>query len=139
MGRGKPGNRNRVTQMVDSIAGTTTFGYDGFNRVTSVSSPQGSVSYTYDALGRRQTMTVAGQAEVSYNYDNGNRLTQVSQGSSSVQIGYDANGRRTSLTLPNGVVAAYTYDAGSHLTGITYTQGGSVWAISPTPTTAPVA
>lgn len=116
---------NRVTQVVDSIAGTTTIGYDDFNRVTSVSSPQGSVAYTYDAIGRRQTMTVAGQTEVSYAYDSGDRVTQVSQGSSAVQIGYDADGRRTSLTLPNGVVASYAYDVASELTGITYTQGGS--------------
>ncbi len=116
---------NRLTQVSDSIAGTTTIGYDDFNRVDSVTSPQGSVSYTYDAIGRRQTMTVAGQATVNYSYDAGDRVTQITQGSSTVQIGYDADGRRTSLTLPNNIVASYAYDGASELIGITYTQAGS--------------
>ena len=35
---------NRVTQIVDSINGTITRGYDGLDRLTSETTPQGSVS-----------------------------------------------------------------------------------------------
>jgi YD repeat-containing protein len=69
---------------VDSIAGTITRTYDGLNRLTSETTPQGSVSYTYDAAGRRTSMTVFGQPTVNYSYDNANRLLQITQGSSIV-------------------------------------------------------
>jgi len=59
--------------VVDSTAGTITRAYDGLNRLTSETTPQGSVSYTYDAAGRRTTMTVAGQSSVVYSYDKGKK------------------------------------------------------------------
>nr|WP_281292436.1 RHS repeat-associated core domain-containing protein [Terriglobus albidus] len=111
---------DRITQAVDSGAGTTTIAYDDFDHVTSVTSPQGTIAYTSDAIGKRQTMTISGQPQISYTYDTGNRLTQITQGTSNVQFGYDSLGRRTSMTLPNGIVAKYAYDVASQLTGITY-------------------
>ena len=69
--------------------------------MTSETTPEGAVSYTYDAAARRATMTVAGQTAVSYSYDNADRLTGIAQGSTSVALGYDDANRRTSLTLPN--------------------------------------
>jgi len=97
--------------------------YDGLDRLTSETSPQGSVGYAYDAAGRRTSMTVAGQAAVTYGFDNANRLTQIVQGNSTVQFGYDVTGRRSSLTLPNGVAMSYIYDSASQLTGINHTFG----------------
>ncbi|MGA7832608.1 MAG: RHS repeat domain-containing protein, partial [Terracidiphilus sp.] len=91
----------------------------------SETTPQGAVSYTYDADGRRQTMSVTGQSPVSYFYDNASRLTGISQGSANVTFWFDSDGRRTSLTLPNGIIASYTYDAASQLTGINY-QGSAI-------------
>ncbi len=117
--------QDKLTQVVDSIAGTITRTYDGLNRSTSETTPQGSVSYTYDAAGRRATMTVSGQPSVVYSYDSANRLTQITQGASVVSYAYDAAGRRTSLTLPNGVLVEYVYDAASRLMGITYKQNGT--------------
>src|SRR5262245_11254231 len=40
---------NRFTQMVDSISGTITRTYDNLDRLTQETTPQGTVSYTYDA------------------------------------------------------------------------------------------
>ncbi len=114
---------DRLTQVVDSGAGTITRGYDLLNRLTSETTPEGSISYTYDAANRRATMTVAGQSAVSYTFDNADRLTGVTQGSANVAIAYDNADRRTSLTLPNGVVMEYGYDTDSQLTGITYKLG----------------
>src|SRR5207247_6843632 len=87
---------------------------------TSETTPQGTVTYGYDAAGRRSTMTVAGQAAVAYTYDNANRPLQITQGSANVTFSYDAGGRRLSLTLSNGITTNYAYDAASELTGITY-------------------
>jgi RHS repeat-associated protein len=114
-------NGNRMHEAVDSLTGTITREYDDLDRVSSETTPQGSVVYTYDTAGRRSTMTVGGQLQMSYGYDNANRLTNITQGSQSVGFTYDSANRRSTLTLPNGIVATYSYDDGSRLTDITYT------------------
>ncbi|PYU24973.1 MAG: hypothetical protein DMG30_06785, partial [Acidobacteria bacterium] len=117
---------NRLSSAVDSVAGTITPTFDNLDRLTKEVSSQGTVNYTYDAAGRRTSMTVAGQTAVNYSYDNANRLTGMTQGTStSVSFAYDNANRRSSLTLPNGVVVSYSYDTGSELTGLTYTNGST--------------
>jgi RHS repeat-associated protein len=86
----------------------------------------GTLSYAYDAAGRRTTMAVAGQTPVTYVYDAADRPTQIAQGSAVVTITYDTAGRRANLTLPSGVVTTYTYDAGSQLTALTYQRGAAL-------------
>jgi RHS repeat-associated protein len=122
---------NRMMQSTDSVSGITTRAYDGLDRVTSETTSQGSISYTYDNASRRATMQVAGQSQVGYTFDNGNRLTQIAQGTSIVGFTYDNANRRSALTLPNAIVATYSYDNDSHLTGISYTlNSNSVGALS---------
>jgi RHS repeat-associated protein len=116
---------NRMTQAVDSLAGTITHAYDNLDRLTSEVTPQGSISYGYDADGRRTSLTVSGQPSVSYVYDDADRTTQISQGASAVTFSYDDANRRTLMVLPNGVSISYGHDNGSQLTGITYNFGGS--------------
>ncbi len=108
---------NALRQITDSQSGTITRTYDLLDRLTEETTPQGSISYTDDAAGRRTSMTVAGQPAVTYGYDNANRLLTITQGSNVVTVTYDAAGRRTSVTRPNGVVTEYTYDAASRVTG----------------------
>jgi RHS repeat-associated protein len=91
--------------------------------VIEETTPEGTVTYSYDAADRRTAMGVSGQTGVSYSYDAADRLTEVAEGTATVTIGYDSANRRTSLTLPNGVVIAYAYDADARLTGLTYTHG----------------
>src|SRR5215213_2546591 len=117
---------DRLTQTVDSLAGTITLAYDNLDRLTSQTTPQGTVSYTHDAAGRRLSMTVAGQPAVNYAYDNADRLTTITQGTSVVGIAFDDADRLTSLTLPNGLRMEYGYDAVSQLTGIAYKNGTQV-------------
>jgi RHS repeat-associated protein len=116
---------NRATKFVDSLNGTISRTYDGLDRLTQETSPQGTVSYQYDAAGRRQTMTATGEAVVNYTFDNDNRLTQVAQGTTTLGFGYDAASRRTSVTLPNGIVGTYGFDNANELTGITYANGST--------------
>ena len=127
MGRG-----NRLTQAVDSVAGTIsrqysngTPAYDGLDDLLQETTPQGTINYTYDSARRRQTMTVAGQPQVSYIWDNANRLTAITQSSSAVGINYDNANRRTSLALPNGVTVGYSVDNDSRITGLTYSAGST--------------
>jgi RHS repeat-associated protein len=124
---------NRLTKVVDSVSGTITRTYDDWDQLLTETTPQGSVSYTYDAGGRRSTMTVQGQPPVSYTWDAANRLTQIQQAAGAingnvaqtVKFAYDNANRRTSTTLANGIVASYTYDSANELTGITYTKSDS--------------
>ncbi|HAM50579.1 MAG TPA: hypothetical protein DCP92_07725 [Nitrospiraceae bacterium] len=115
----------KVTTITDSVSGTITYTYSTstsggpVGKVLSETTPLGSISYTYDAIGRRTSMTVLGQPVVNYSYDADSRLTGLSTiingNASSFGIGYDTLGRRASLTLPNGVTSVYTFDNGSRL------------------------
>jgi YD repeat-containing protein len=117
---------SRPTQIVDSQGGTVTQTYDGLDRLSAETAPQGSVSYAYDAGNRRTGFQVAGQSAVTYAYDNADRLTTITQGSAQVGFTLDAASRRSTLTLPNGIVATYSYDTANELTGISCANGGTV-------------
>ena len=120
-----------MTSIVDSLAGTASRVYDGMNRLTSETTPQGTMSYAYDAAGRRSSAQASGGTLTAYTYDNANRVSTVTQGSAQVGIAYDAAGRRTTLMLPNGVTTQYAYDANSRLQSIGYAaQGTSLGSLS---------
>ena len=106
---------------MDSVSGTIQHSYDNLDRLTSEITPQGTVSYTYDAANRRATMTAGNQPQTTYSYDNADRLTGITQGTQSVAFTYDNADRRATLTLPNGIVVSYGYDNASQLTAMTYT------------------
>jgi RHS repeat-associated protein len=97
--------------------------FDGLDRLTSETTPTGSVSYTYDNGGRRKTTAVAGQPTINYSYDNANRLYQITQGSLTTLIGEDNANRRSTMTLPNGIVVTYGYDNDSRVNSMSYQLG----------------
>jgi RHS repeat-associated protein len=111
----------RLTRASDSQTGTIVEEYDTLDRLIRETTPQGTIGYAYDALGRRTTMTVDGQPPVAYTYDAASRLRTITQPPlSTVTIDYDAMGRRTLLTLPNAVSTEYQYDPASRLTALIY-------------------
>ncbi|MGC1676735.1 MAG: RHS repeat-associated core domain-containing protein, partial [Candidatus Binataceae bacterium] len=117
---------DRLTQVVDSIAGTIARAYDGLDHLTDEQTANGEVSYGYDNAGRRTSMTAVGQpAAASYAWDNANRLTGITQGSATVSFNYDSASRRTTLTLPNGIVVEYSYDNNSRVSAMTWTLAGN--------------
>ena len=115
---------NRMTQVVDQIAGTTTRTYDGQDQIlTDQQASNGTITYQYDLDERRTTMSGAGPT-VSYGYDNNGDLTsEYNSYFGTVHIGIDVDNRRSSVQLPNSVTEAYSYDPDSRLTSITYTNG----------------
>lgn len=116
---------DRLWKVMDSVAGTITREYDGLDRLTNETTPEGSVSYTYNAAGRRESMTVLGQLAVTYDYDNAHRLLSITQDTATVSMTYDNADRRSTLTLPNGVVTTYGYDDANQITSLTYTFGST--------------
>ena len=117
---------NRLVQITDSVSGSITRTWDLHDRLVSESTPQGTIRFTYDAAGRRTSMTVDGQPAVSYGYDAASRLTRLARAGESVDVSYDAAGRRTAITFPNGIGVEHAHDAASQLVGLTYRRGGSV-------------
>jgi RHS repeat-associated protein len=115
----------KVTTITDSFSGTISYTYSTstsggpVGKVINETTPFGSVSYTYDTIGRRTSMTVAGQPAVNYTYDSNNRLTGINTLINGVVAGfglsYDVLGRKAEIGLPNGVTTNYTYDNASRL------------------------
>jgi RHS repeat-associated protein len=117
---------DRLRTLVDSSGGTITRDYfDDFDELKSETTPAGQVSYTYDAAGRRKTLTIAGSPSTSYSYtfDNANRLTQVAQGNTTVGITYYDDNRRKTTTLPNGSIITYTYEPAGRVNAINGVNG----------------
>jgi RHS repeat-associated protein len=117
---------DRPTKIDDSKDGVATFAYDGLDRLSSATTPQGKVAYGYDAADRRTSMTAAGQPKVTYAYDPADDLTGVRQSDDKVTLSYDAASRLTRESLPGGVAQSYAYDPAGQATGVTYGKLGSL-------------
>jgi len=90
------GNLLALTQ-TDPLVGTTSFAYDPFNRMASVTDPNGVVTETaYDALDRELSTTRRGAAPAA------DLVTSRT---------YNAFGDLFRVTLPAGNVLEYAYDA----------------------------
>jgi RHS repeat-associated protein len=121
---------NRLSKIVDSTSGTITPVFDGLDRLTSETTPQGSVAYQYDNDSRLTSASVTGQTSVCYSYDTASRLTGIGQGTCPVStnstiLTYDNASRRNTLTLPNGIVLTYGYDNDSRINSMSYKLGTS--------------
>jgi YD repeat-containing protein len=109
----KTGKRNTMTD----ASGATSYGYDGYDRLSQVSKPAGGLGYQYD-LASNLTL-VSGGLNVYYYYDALNRLEYVQE----INTGwstytYDNVGNLASVTYPNGVVHSYSYDTRNRLTNL---------------------
>ena len=125
------------TNGIDSVSATTTYTYDSWGRVLSVTDPTNVTKYfRYDVMGRK-TWEVSSNGAGSwvankFTYDNGDRVTRVDRGilsdpnSSAIQIKgstintYDVEGRQTKTEFVDAdygrlSVQQFSYDAISRL------------------------
>jgi RHS repeat-associated protein len=114
-----------------------TYTYDAMGNRLSMTTPAGTITYTYDAADRLLS-TSAGTAftwdangnllskgTTTYAYDAANRLTQVVSGTTTAQFTYDGDGKRFSKTA-NGTATHYLYDVNTSLPVIlAETTGGA--------------
>lgn len=122
---------NRPTGAVQGSQ-TLTFAYDALGRKTSeAASYLGTVSYGYDAAGRRTSMTYPGSAlTINYDHDVTGNVTAIRENGATSGVGvlatyaFDNLGRRTSVTFGNGSVQSFGYDAVSRLSSLTNDLGG---------------
>jgi RHS repeat-associated protein len=107
--------------MVDA-AGTTNYTYDSRNRLKTKATPQGTLTYSYDAASN-VTGVVSSNAngtDVQYTYDANNRLASVvdNRTSGTTTYSYDATNQVASIAYPNGVGHVNTYDNRDRLTNV---------------------
>jgi YD repeat-containing protein len=108
------GKRESMTD----ASGTTNYTYDNLDRLKTKATPQGTLTYTYDAAGNVASMASNSDpvhsASVAYTYDNLNRLAAVVDnrlpvGQNSTQYSYDPASNLATVTYPNGLSSNFTY------------------------------
>lgn len=98
----------------------TTYTYEPLTGRLSMRSDTvgGSVSFTYNSDGSRQTATrVTADNKTlvtSYTYDNRGRVQQITEPAGVISYTYDRAGNKTSTTTPSGT-DSFTYDANNRL------------------------
>lgn len=103
--------------------GTTTFTYDGINRLTNIDYPGvvDDTSFIYDKADNRKTMTSDASSHV-YDYDTLNRikLEKVTIGGKifSTKYTYNPQGNLAFLEYPTGRTLSYFYDSADRVTNI---------------------
>ena len=139
------GQATSVTDSVNSGQAVTSYTYDNLNRLASATTPNWSMSWTYDEFGNRTSETGTGTAASltsslsydqstnrittsGYGYDSNGNLTaspgktyaydafdRLVSGSYGAGNSYDAFGRRIARTLSDGSTQFYFYDTGGKL------------------------
>ena len=126
-------NGNELTRSVTRTVGgtprteTTTWVYDGSNRVIQETDPTGAVrKATYNGAGKPDTTTDALNQVTRYSYDGNARLvkTEFPDGSTET-IAYDANGNETARTDRSGRTTRKDYDALNRLVLTTLPDGST--------------
>ncbi|MFJ9720933.1 RHS repeat-associated core domain-containing protein [Streptomyces sp. NPDC101213] len=99
------------TKMTSTKTVTTDFHYDAKGNLDTVTppAPLGKTTYTYDALGRTETVTDGRGIKTVYVYDNRDRITTVSSTNDTVRYWYDGDGNLTQRSDGTGTVK-YQFD-----------------------------
>lgn len=110
-------------------SGTTTYNYNTQNRLISKQTPQGTLNYTYDPVGRVTSVRSSNTngIDLSYTYnDNGLLISVVDNrlpsGNNTTTYTYHTTKILESTTLPNGVKTNYGFDSQDRLTSVTVTK-----------------
>lgn len=121
----------------DGNGKVTSFTYDGKGNLIKVKppAPLGETTYTYDALGRVETVTDGRGITTVYTYDTRDRVTKVSSTNATVTFSYDGDGNVKSRTDASGTTkwdydklnreSVRTLQNGAQ-TALAYTPGGDV-------------
>ncbi|WP_235614641.1 RHS repeat-associated core domain-containing protein [Streptomyces ambofaciens] len=121
----------------DAGGKVTSFTYDDRGNLWKVKppAPLGETTYTYDALGRVETVTDGRGIKTVYTYDNRDRVREVSSTNSTVTYTYDGDGNVKTRTDASGTTT-WEYDKlnrekrrtlqNGAQTAFAYTPGGDV-------------
>ncbi|WP_339066203.1 putative Ig domain-containing protein [Teredinibacter turnerae] len=111
------GNRTLVEiTRDDTVVSSTSYTYDGLNRLETVTDTNGTTRYTYDAVGNLDTVTYPNGIVEEYDYNDVNQLIvlTVRDASQNVIASYtyalDYTGCRESITEAGGRFTDFKYD-----------------------------
>jgi RHS repeat-associated protein len=111
-------NFNQVLIHVNNTTGgssvSETYGYNALGWLLSDAQPLGTVSYGYDAYGRRTQLTYPGSGlYVTYGYNDGDQLTGIYENGSSAiaTYAYDDYDAVTSIGRGSGYATSIGYDS----------------------------
>ncbi len=98
------GQATSVTDTINPGQGVTSYTYDNLDRLSTATTPNWGLSWTYDNFGNRRTQTGTGTASSltqTLGYDGtSNHITSIS--TYFYGIGYDANGNASQIPGTNG-------------------------------------
>jgi RHS repeat-associated protein len=134
-----------LTAMVDANGNTTSFAYDGLNRLTRKTWPDDTFEeFTYDSAGnqtshrrtdgqistavydsmdRLRTVTYFDNQTEVYTYTLGGLRTAVTDLRGTTSYAYDPLQRLTSVTQPDGQALQYSYDSAGNRATMTTSAG----------------
>jgi RHS repeat-associated protein len=105
------GTRSAMTD----ASGASSYTYDTRNRLLTKATPEGTLTYTYDASGNVASIDSSNTngTSVSYAWDAANQLVSVTDNrlGGATTAAYTATGRPFTLSQPNGVGVTYGYDS----------------------------
>lgn len=131
-----------LASQIDGNNNLTSYGYDGFNRLTTINYPahtKGALDsdgsdaekFTYDANGNILTYTHRAGQLIGFSYDALNRVTHKGGPIADRDYSYDNLGRLLSATFSTGGQGVMNaYDALSRVTSTTSTVGGTSRTLS---------
>jgi RHS repeat-associated protein len=112
----------RLKKSEDALGRTISYTYDNANRLTKVDYSEASttdVTYKYDKDGNVLEMT-DGTGTMSKTYDQLGRLTEVKNGAKEVvKYKYDLGNQKTEITYPNGETVKQAFDKVGRLEKVT--------------------
>ena len=114
-------NGGLLTNQVNGRGISTTYAYDANSHLTTSDGPwvDDTITYTFDALGRRTNLLVQGSQPTGYDYDALNRLKDVRVGAQTYAYTYaSGNPLAQRLDRPNGSFTTYQYDGFNRLTAL---------------------
>ena len=117
---------NQLEKVTKSDGKTISYDYNKLDQLLKVEyseKQEGQVLYTYDADGRRVSMSdLTGTSQYATNEEG--EITGVRQGDGSlIQYEYDAYGNISKMIYPDGSTVSYTYDELDRLTSVTDVKG----------------
>jgi hypothetical protein len=124
-----------VTDVIGSNTRVTTYGFDIENRVTSVTTPEGTVNYAFDTATGFHTRTYTTNSDITYAPDALLRLSTVTVTKQNgvtlttplvTTYYYTATGTVDHVTYANGTESDYGYDSLNRTTSVTNKKGSTL-------------
>jgi len=109
-----------LTELTDRKGQKFMYTYDNRNRLLKRAGPTSEVTYTYEADGKRKSMTDAtGTTSYEYNPNSGLLTQQTYPDGRTLKSEYDLKGNRTKITDPFNRATVYVYDTVNRLATVT--------------------